>query len=60
MVLENQAKDLHIAGGAHKGIVINKNASLVEEDPKSAYVSLEFCVFLSALLQECTQKRAAS
>jgi len=46
MALENQAKDLHIAGGAHKGIVINKNASLVEEDPKSAYVSLEFCVFL--------------
>lgn len=46
MAVENQAEDIHVAGGAHKGIIINKNASLVEQDPKSADVSLEFCVFL--------------
>lgn len=39
-----QAGNLHVAGGAHKGIVINKN-STVEEDP-TAELSLEFCVFL--------------
>lgn len=39
------AENLHVAGGAHKGIIINK-ASTAEEDPTPAELSLEFCVYL--------------
>jgi len=42
---KDEQGNLHVAGGAHKGIVINKN-STVEEDPTPAELSLEFCVFL--------------
>lgn len=41
---ENQ-ENLHVAGGAHKGIVINKNAA-IEDDPIPPELSLEFCVYL--------------
>lgn len=43
--VKEQAANLHVAGGAHKGIVINKS-STIEEDPTPAELSLEFCVFL--------------
>ena len=46
MAVEKQAENLHVAGGAHKGIIINKNASLVWADSIPAGLSLEFCVFL--------------
>ena len=46
MVIKDQQENLHVAGGAHKGIVINKNASAVEEDPTPPELLLEFCVFL--------------
>lgn len=42
---EGAENNLHVAGGAHKGIVINKN-SATEEDPTLAELSLEFCVYL--------------
>ena len=45
MVVQKEAQDFHVAGGVHKGIIINKNAH-VEQDPTTADVSLEFCVFL--------------
>ena len=41
----DQTSNVHVAGGAHKGIVINKNAADVEE-LTPAELSLEFCVFL--------------
>ncbi|XP_022256095.1 uncharacterized protein LOC106471771 [Limulus polyphemus] len=38
---------VHIAGGDHKGIVINKEASTGENDESPAHLSLEFKVFLT-------------
>lgn len=45
VITEGSGNNLHVAGGAHKGIVINKN-SATEEDPTPAELSLEFCVYL--------------
>lgn len=46
VLLKDQQENLHVAGGAHKGIVINKNASSVDADPTPPELILEFCVFL--------------
>jgi hypothetical protein len=46
IAIKDQQENLHVAGGAHKGIVINKNTVAVEDDPTPAQLSLEFCVYL--------------
>ncbi|XP_076332890.1 uncharacterized protein LOC143237481 isoform X2 [Tachypleus tridentatus] len=43
----NNSSVVHIAGGDHKGIVINKEASIGENDESPAHLSLEFKVFLT-------------
>ena len=46
-VKDGAAEHLHVAGGAHKGIVINKaSAASAEEEPVPAELLLEFCVYL--------------
>ncbi|XP_022240660.1 uncharacterized protein LOC106458690 isoform X2 [Limulus polyphemus] len=44
---ENNSSVMHVAGGAHKGIVINKEASSGEDDQFHAQLTLEFKVFLT-------------
>lgn len=46
IAIKDTQENLHVAGGAHKGIVINKNAAPVEDDPTPPELLLEFCVFL--------------
>ncbi|XP_057375241.1 uncharacterized protein LOC130696178 isoform X2 [Daphnia carinata] len=46
MVIKEQQENLHVAGGAHKGIVINKSSVAMEDDTTPAQLSLEFCVYL--------------
>ena len=41
----NEQANVHVAGGAHTGIIINKNA-IEEQNGTPAELSLEFCVFL--------------
>lgn len=38
--------NFHVAGGAHKGIIINKSATGIGEDSGHPQLYLEFCVYL--------------
>ncbi|XP_076309764.1 uncharacterized protein LOC143225013 isoform X2 [Tachypleus tridentatus] len=44
---ENNSSVMHVAGGAHKGIVINKEAPSGEDDQFHSQLTLEFKVFLT-------------
>lgn len=46
MAIKDEKENVHVAGGAHKGIVINKNSVATEDDPTPVQLSLEFCVYL--------------
>lgn len=42
----DKQQNVHVAGGAHAGIVINKNAAGEEHDSVPPHLYLEFCVYL--------------
>ncbi|XP_014219995.1 uncharacterized protein LOC106647932 isoform X2 [Copidosoma floridanum] len=57
-VANGNHKDVHVAGGDHKGIVINKQMTANNDVAKPAHLSLQFKVFLvSAQSEKHTQEQ---